>query len=394
MLAHWPPREPIHEAVCRRLQPGLRALADCRSTVELLAHPLYRRMATQIRQVLDTVQHGEFAAAEAPRRERYRVVAWNIERGTQFDGLLRALGEHDYLRSADVLLLVETDVGMARSANRDVARELARALAMNYVFVPSYLSLGKGSGVERRVAGNNDLGLHGNAILSRYPIRRPRAVRLTNGIDKIATREQRIGSQTALAATIEFPGWPVTAVCAHLDANSSQQHRASQMRDVLDALPATGPAVIGGDWNTTTFDSSSAWRAIAGYWRRVLMGADNVICNHYLQPDRWFERRLFRLLEQRGFDYRRANQAGAPTICYRVDDERAFGSLAEWVPLWCFPFIGWALRHHRGRCPMKLDWLATRGIRPHSPVVIHDVRDGSAIPLSDHDAVGVDIGAG
>lgn len=40
---------------------------------------------------------------------------------------------------------------------------------------------------------------------------------------------------------------------------------------------------------------------------------------------------------------------------------------------------------------MKLDWFATRGLRVESPIVIHDLREGLAAPMSDHDAIGVDV---
>ena len=61
------------------------------------------------------------------------------------------------------------------------------------------------------------------------------------------------------------------------------------------------------------------------------------------------------------------------------------------VPAFCFPFIRWSLRHHGGKCPLKIDWFAARGLRCQDPVVIHDVREGRAVPLSDHDAIGVDL---
>jgi hypothetical protein len=59
---------------------------------------------------------------------------------------------------------------MVRSGNRNVARDLACALGMQYAFVPCYLNLTKGSGIEQDLPGANDLGLHGNAVLSRYPM--------------------------------------------------------------------------------------------------------------------------------------------------------------------------------------------------------------------------------
>jgi hypothetical protein len=51
----------------------------------------------------------------------------------------------------------------------------------------------------------------------------------------------------------------------------------------------------------------------------------------------------------------------------------------------------WALRNHGGQCPLKIDWFATRGLRTADPMVIRDLRQGRAVPLSDHDAIGVEI---
>jgi endonuclease/exonuclease/phosphatase family metal-dependent hydrolase len=379
---------PVYDVVRDVLAPRFPDFARCRSTAELRALPCYREVAEHIRAVLHTVtvsRTGLPACTDLLGGLSCRVVAWNIERGTQFAGQLEAFRRDSYLRQADVVLLVETDVGMARSGNRDVARTLAEELGFAHAFAPCYLSLVKGSGVEYEVAGANEIGLHGNAILSRYPIRRARAIRLDNGIDKMKGREKRIGSQAALAAEIELPSGPVNFVSIHLDAHSSQRHRMRQMRQIADALEP-GPAVLGGDWNTMTYDTSHALFAIVGFWRRVLMGVDFVIRNHYLHPERWFERPLFRMLERRGFDYREANVPGEYTSFYALEDLRAAGSLAEWVPGWCFPFMRWALREHEGRCPFKLDWFATRGLRAEAPAVLHGYHH-----LSDHDPIGIDI---
>jgi endonuclease/exonuclease/phosphatase family metal-dependent hydrolase len=385
------PQEQLYAALAREVAPRLEALAQCRSTAEMDVHPAYRAIAPLVARSLATPHIADFRREEAPARPRYRVLAWNIERGTQFEAQLQAFRSHPYLRTCDVLLITEADAGMARSGNRMVAEALARELAMAQVFAPCYIALGKGSGVERQVAGDNTLGLHGNAILSRYPIRDIRVIPLDNGVDKVAHREKRLGRQAAVAARIDFPNLPLYAVSVHLDAQSTQRHRREQMGCVLDTLAPGLPVILGGDWNTSTYDSSHAFRAILGFWLRVLMGVDHVIRNHYLHPERLFERGLFQLLNDHGFEYDRSNRMGEHTICYDVCDPRAAGSLREWVPQWCFAFIHWALRNHQGRCPMKLDWFATRGLKVERPVVIHDLREGRAAPMSDHDAIGVDI---
>ncbi len=385
--------EEIYQTIRERIKPHFPVLARCRSWRELEAHPVYRSIEPLIRDVLAAPETADYRLEAAPARPRYRFLAWNVERGTEIEGQIRAFRQHPYLSSCDVLLLTETDIGMARSGNHHVAQTLARELGFAYVFVPTYLNLTKGSGAEFDLPGENEIGLHGDAILSRYPIRNPRGIQMRNSMDKIAGREQRLGCPTAVAADIDFPNYAVTAVSVHLDAQSSQNHRRDQMREVLDALDAIEtprlPVVLGGDWNTSTYDSTSAFPAIAGFWLRVFMGVDHVIRNHYLHPERLFERELFELLESRGFDFRNCNVDGEYTVSYDVENPSKRKSLGDWVPGWCFAFIRWALRNHGGKCPLKLDWFATRGARVEAPVVIHDVREGW--PLSDHDPLGIDV---
>lgn len=378
-------------AEAQELLPLVTPLSRRRNLAEVLADPLYRALAPRIEGLLSRVHQSDFRSADAPARTRYRTVAWNIERGTRFEDQVDALQSDPRLADCDLLLITEADAGMARSGNRMVAEELARALGMEQVFAPCYLALGKGSGVERDACGANRFGLHGNALLSRYPIREARAILLPNGVDKMAHREKRLGRQAAVVATVDFPGRPVQAVSLHLDAQATQRHRFMQMRRVLGQLDPLLPTVIGGDWNTSTYNSSHALWAILGFWRRVFMGVDHVIRNHYLYPDRYFERDLFRLLEKQGFDYRSANVPGAPTVYYDIGDIRARRNLNEWVPEWCFAFIKWSLRNHGGRCPLKLDWFAVRGLQTENPVVAHDLSREYGQPLSDHDPIAIDL---
>lgn len=381
----------VYRLIRENIAPHFPEFLRCNSTAELESLSSYQAIEPDIHRVLDIPYCGDFSRGAAPVKNQYRFVAWNMERGIEFPGQLHALRTHPYLASADVLLLTEVDVGMARSGNRAVAQEAARALGQHYSFAPCYLNLSKGAGLERMADGENELGLHGNAILSRYPIRSVRSIHLKNGIDKMAGREKRLGRQTALAAEIEFPNYRATALTVHLDANSSQAHRCDQMRNVVQDLPTDLPVILGGDWNTSTYNSSRAFYAILGFWFRVLMGAENVISNHYLHPEKRFERDLFRMLEAQGFEYRQSNRMGEPTVQYDVDDHKTRMNLGEWVPGWCFAFIRWALRRHDGKCPLKLDWFATRGAHVENPVIIGDLRSSDGRHLSDHAAIGVDI---
>ncbi len=381
----------IYDLIRSRIRPHLGELSRCRSTEDLLQSPVYQSIKPTVDIALKTPEIGSYSKSTSPAKSRYRIVAYNVERGIQLAGQIETFRSHPYLKECDVMLLTETDVGMARSGNRAVAQELARELHMHFAFVPCYLNLAKGSGVEYDVGGENDLGLHGNAILSRYPIRKAWPIHLQNGKDKMKGREKRLGVQTALAADIDFPNYPVTVASVHLDANSTQRHRHDQMKEVIDNVDANRHVIIGGDWNTSTYDSSRAFHSIMGFWLRVFMGVDNVIRNHYLHPYNRFEKELFQMIESRGFDYRNCNRLGERTSSYDVDCPKTRKNLGEWVPAFCFPFIRWALRNHGGYCPIKIDWFAVRGAACENPVIIHELREGRSVPLSDHDPIGVDL---
>ena len=397
------PRDGSRDPLAHGLRPHFDSLAAFASTNALHASPLYRELRPQIERVLDAVVVEQLRdECDAPHvspaaAPHLRAVAWNIERGIKLDGVKDLLASRPELANADLLLLTEVDHGMARSNNADVAREIARTLNYNYAFAPCYLALDKGNGAEAHFTGENANALHGNALLSPHPLGGVHTLRLPNGKDKLGGTEKRLGSQRAIIADVSTPRGRVRAVCLHLDAHSSQAHRRSQMRLVLDhlaGLPDDLPTIIGGDWNTSGYNSSRAFYAIAGFWRRVLMGARRVIKHHYPYPERRFERALFRDLERRGYDYRTLNVSGGCTLHYDTLDPRTRAQMEDWIPLWCFPFIEWALAPTQGRCSIKLDWFAGRGIvsDPSSPPgVIGGLRDAEGIPVSDHDAIVLDF---
>jgi endonuclease/exonuclease/phosphatase family metal-dependent hydrolase len=359
---------------------------------------VYQKIKPTVERILNAVVREDFSDAETRGRgdaeKIVSAIAWNIERGNVFEGIVDALKNHEKLKDKDVYLLTELDYGMARSKNRFVARELARELKLNYAFAPVYIALQKGSGVEEFAPGENTVSIHGLALFSKYKIKNARAVALPNGKDKMLGKEKRLGYLRALIADIEHPAGDFRAVTLHLDAHSSREHRRLQMRIVLDYLEklAPLPVVIGGDWNTTTYNSQTATRAILGYWRRVMMGVKNVVRNHFPHPDRYFERNLFGELERRGYEYKKFNQLGVGTLHYDVESIEKNTNLRDWVPAWCFPFIFWAARRVGGRVSGRLDWFAGKGIEAvGTPQTIGDLKDENGTPLSDHDAIGLDF---
>ena len=370
------------------------------STREMEASELWKEIRSDAETVLNAVVVEEFAETSerdgSPTLNSIRALAWNIERGIVFDGILDALQNHADLKNKDLLLLTELDYGMARSGNRFVAQEIAKTLKLNYAFAPVYIALQKGSGVESAMDGENTKSIHGLAMFSKWPMRNVHAIPLPNGKDKMWGKEKRLGSLRALFADIDHPLGTFRAVTVHLDAHCSRAHRQMQVRlilDHLDTLPKL-PTLIGGDWNTTTFNSQSSTRAIMGYWRRVFMGPKNVAKNHLPHPEAYFEKPLFYMLERRGYNFRDLNNVGQGTLHYHVESIEKNTNLRDWVPEWCFPFIFWAANRVGGSVSGRLDWFAGSGldVAPGTqPKTIGNLADTADTPLSDHDAISVDL---
>ncbi|MEJ2083361.1 MAG: hypothetical protein P8Y94_14600 [Acidobacteriota bacterium] len=328
------------------LQTHLPNLCAVDSSAELQSLPLYRQLKPSIDGILGFVLTGEGASGRQPLLPHLRATAWNIERGIELRGIIEAIRQHPTISVSDLLL----------------GQEYAQSQGVQVPFA-----------IE---------GAH--------------SIALPNGKDKMRGKEKRLGCQRAVIAIVEHPFGRFRAVSVHLDAHSTQKHRMRQMRLVLDDLDRFHPelpVLVGGDWNTSTYNSRTALFSILGYVRRVLMGVRHVIRSHYPYPDRWFERHLFREIERRGYVYRELNEPGACTLHYDVADLAANGRMADWIPNWCFWFINWALAKNDGRCSFKLDWFAAKGIEPVAEYPPHVVTDVSApdLLLSDHDPIVLDF---
>ncbi len=391
-VAHTGPPELLDHDL-NRYFPELLTLE---STEELVSSSLIEKVRYDAERILNSVVSEPGASPTGSVQDHIKALAWNIERGNIFEGIVNALQNHEVLRDKDLLLLTELDYGMARSGNRFVARELAEQLGLNYAFAPVYIALQKGSGVESEMDGENTLSIHGLAMFSKWPMHNVHAVALPNGKDKMWGKEKRLGFLRALFADIEHPAGTFRAVTIHLDAHCSRAHRRRQMNIILDHLDTLTPLpiLIGGDWNTTTFNSQSSTRAIMGYWRRVLMGPKNVAKNHLPHPESYFERPMFGDLEKRGYDFRTLNNIGTGTLHYHVQSIEKNTNLRDWVPEWCFPFIFWAANRVGGSVSGRLDWFAGKGItlaEGTQPKTIGELVDASGVPLSDHDAITLDF---
>jgi len=262
-----------------------------------------------------------------------RVACWNIERGSELDDILLFLTDKDHfmteveaerktaqesgqkmravaldkipqeiedLQTADVWILSEVDWGVKRSQYREVVKELAEALHMNWAYGVEFLEVdSKQLGTDtfedkedeqarqellKQFAVDKDRlrAMHGNAVLSRYPIRDARLVPFKVGYDwfketKISSLEKakrkaavligedllqevRRGGRTTLFVDLDVPevsGQRLTVASAHLENRTRPKVRRQQMEELLSQVSdVRNPVVIAGDLNTTGGDGT------------------------------------------------------------------------------------------------------------------------------------------
>jgi endonuclease/exonuclease/phosphatase family metal-dependent hydrolase len=281
-----------------------------------------------------------------------RATMWNIERGNELDGIKIALTEPDkfgkyieekkdpkskpldaeevdevskqleILKPTDLFILNEADNGVTRTDYRDVARELAQALKMNYAYAVEFLEIDPlNLGVEKVKLEDEDkaaqediqksfepdksryLGLHGSAVLSRYAILKATVRTLPvcydwflgekKAISKLEsgkrtganllfmerlTREVRRGGRTTLIVELAVPESPtgaVTVVAPHLETKCKPECRRKQMKEILGWIRSEkNPVILAGDFNTSGSDSSPT-------------SVSKVITNRLKDPDKW-----------------------------------------------------------------------------------------------------------
>jgi endonuclease/exonuclease/phosphatase family metal-dependent hydrolase len=173
------------------------------------------------------------------RVEDLTIVTWNIERGTAFESILAALRE----LAPDVVLLQEVDWNCRRTAYRNVAKDLADALQMNWMAAGEFQEIGEG---RRRQAA-----ITGQAILSRFPIAGATTIpfeaqdRWRWSINPIQPRR---GGRIALKATTGGIAFYNT----HIESGDNRGLKRRQMAEILAdeaRNPPGTPVVIGGDFN-------------------------------------------------------------------------------------------------------------------------------------------------
>jgi endonuclease/exonuclease/phosphatase family metal-dependent hydrolase len=191
--------------------------------------------------------------------------------------------ELDTFVGSDVIALNEVDIGMPRTEYKNIVANLADSLGWNYAYSTEFVEVGP-IYQNLKIDRNRYRGLHGNAIISKYPIVSSRVVRLPNqydwyggetkkykspveyvryGISKvifsqeIEYKEVRHGSRNVLIADLKLPNNKiVTVVSTHLEDRAYPDQRLKQFKALLNSLKdIKTPIVLCGDFNTSTTDT-------------------------------------------------------------------------------------------------------------------------------------------
>lgn len=279
-----------------------------------------------------------------------RVAAWNLERCKHVEASAATLAA----RGVDIVLATEMDHGCARSGQRHTTADLAEALGHGYVFGVEFVELALGDALEtRQHAGEtNAHGLHGNAVLSRFPILKAALIPLDDGgqwyVSDLKQGQRRIGGRNGIAALVETPDGPLWAVAIHFESESTPASRADAARRLLDGLATLSPAaptVLGGDFNV--FELSRQ-----GLTDTAMMEAPGTA-----EP-------AFDVFAEAGFDWRAANAPGVTTRLHPHDP--------------------------RDRTLLRIDWLFTRGLAARAPWIAEALGPDGTV-LSDHEPIGATV---
>jgi endonuclease/exonuclease/phosphatase family metal-dependent hydrolase len=364
-------------------------LRAIRTRERLVASPLWARIGREVDTLLDSVEREDTPGAR-PLPRRFRAGAWNIHRGTNLDNIAGAITGDPELARVDLWCLSEVDNGLGRSANRNVARELAERLGMGYAFAVSYLTLEDDFG-ENAANTPNTLALAGSAILSRAPILRAVSADVPAVRDKFNSSEKRLGRKRATLAEIATEGGPVVVAQAHLDSNADSPQRATQLDAILAGALRLGDRVLlGGDLNTTTYQYSSTARLMRDVAHKLLVTGFEGTIDNYLTPEQLYERPIFDVLRARGLTVDGFNLRGEGTMIYDLKTEYAYRKVVKAAGPLIARWLRSRLRSRNGLVAAHLDWFAGTGIRPVHAAIARPRGEGG-VPPSDHDPIVVDV---
>ncbi len=171
-------------------------------------------------------------AASEPAADTLRVMSYNIHHAEGIDGKLDVARIAQVILDAqpDIVGLQEVDRGVARTQQRDLPSELAKLTGLAVRFDKNIPHQG---------------GEYGNAVLTRFPIKRAQNLPLKS----FANGEQR-GVQHLV---LDVHGREILFLNTHLDArrdSAEREHSAKELEAIVAAAGAM-PVILVGDFNAS-----------------------------------------------------------------------------------------------------------------------------------------------
>lgn len=178
--------------------------------------------------VAGSLRSGSFARPNPPA-DSLVVASYNIQYGQRVREAIGDLRQDPHLANADLLLLQEMD--------GDGCARIAEALGFDFVYYAA------------SVHPKYDRPF-GNAVLSRWPIVEHRFINLP------VESPFPVTARIAVAAEVASPRGGLIVVSLHTSTvmveRETRMRQYVSVRDSLDAW--TGPVIVGGDFNTPTYD--------------------------------------------------------------------------------------------------------------------------------------------
>ena len=220
---------------------------------------------------LNKIYQGKLSNVTEPANG-LKLLDWNIERGLQFSGIVRAIGSE----RPDICILQEVDLNAHRTGRRNVAEELAQMFQLNYVFGVEFQELGQGA--------RDEPAYHGQALLSALPIHSARILRFVNQSDfwqpswylpNWPMFQRRRGGRMALVSEIGLGGATLVVYNVHLESRGQEGLRLLQLEEILGDAKRFRPeisVILAGDFNTKLFASPVIKRLGEAGFRNALGG--------------------------------------------------------------------------------------------------------------------------
>ena len=185
--------------------------------------------------------------------------------------------------TADIICLSEVDIGMPRTKYKNIVSELSNILNSDYAYATEYIEVGP-LFLKQNVDVTKYKGLHGNVIISKFPIISAKVIRMPEQYDwyrsevakkqpplerfrkfgalsifseRIMPNEVRHGSRNAIIADIKLPNDQlITVALTHLEDRAYPDQRLKQFKYLLQNIKdRKNPVILTGDFNTSTTDT-------------------------------------------------------------------------------------------------------------------------------------------